>query len=280
MNAAQEEIRDQQKAAWNKFSPGWRKWDSFNMAFLRPMGDEIVAALQLQTAGAVLDIATGTGEPGLSIAASLPKGRVVGTDLAEGMLAIARERAAERGLSNYETKVADVSALPFPDGAFDAVSCRMGFMFFPDLPMAAAEIVRVLKSGGRFATSVWDAGELNPWISTLMGVIRRHIAMPPPPPGSPGMFRCAAPGMIAGVLKAAGLGEVTEKVIVGRVTYESAAHYWTMMTEVAAPVAGALSQASESVREQIRQEVFAALHFDGSPVKLDFSARVIVGKRP
>lgn len=276
MTPAQEQIRDQQRAGWNQFSPGWKKWDAFNMAFLKPMGDAIVDALQLQPGDAVLDVATGTGEPGLTIAGLLPGGRVMGTDLAEGMLAIAQGRAQERGLANYETRVADVSALPFPDATFDAVSCRMGFMFFPDMAIASREMVRVLRPGGRFATSVWDSKERNPWIATLMGVLQRNIDLPPPPPGSPGMFRCAAPGMIASLLREAGLPRVTETVVSGRVTYDSPVQYWTMMTEVAAPVAGALAQASEAVRARVREEVLDALG-GGGPVTLDFSARIISG---
>ena len=46
MNPAAEQIRDQQKDVWNKFSPGWKKWDQFTMAFLKPMGDEIIATLK------------------------------------------------------------------------------------------------------------------------------------------------------------------------------------------------------------------------------------------
>src|ERR1700678_1750710 len=237
MTPSQEEIRDQQRATWNKFSPGWKKWDDFTMAFLRPMGDEIVAGLRLKPTDHVLDIAAGTGEPGLSIAAASPAGRVVGTDLSEGMLAIAQSRAQERRLLNYGTQVADVCALPFPDATFDAVSCRMGFMFFPDMAVAAREIARVLRPGGRFATSVGDAPERNPWTSRLMGVIKRNVEIPAPPPDAPGMFRCAAPGKIAGLLRDAGMKNVTEKVVSGQVTYDNIGHYWTMMTEVSANVA-------------------------------------------
>jgi ubiquinone/menaquinone biosynthesis C-methylase UbiE len=279
MNPSFEQIRDQQKETWNKFSPGWKKWDEFTMAFLRPMGDEIIAALRLQPLDVVLDIATGTGEPGISIAASASRGRVIGTDLAEGMLAIAQARAVERGLSNYETRIADVTALPFPDAAFDAVSCRMGFMFFPDMAIAAKEISRVLKKGGRFATSVWDRGDHNRWICILMSVIQRHVALPPQPPDAPSMFRCAAPGLIAGLLRDAGLSNVVEKVIDGQVTYESPTHYWTMMTEVAAPVAGALSQATPEARLQIKEEVFDALRSIGSPLTLEYSARIVSGDK-
>jgi len=280
MTPDQEQIRDEQRATWNKFSPGWRKWDEFTMAFLQPMGDEIVAALRLQPTDAVLDIATGTGEPGLSIAAALPSGRVIGTDLAEGMLATARLRAAERGLSNYETKIADVSALPFPDATFDAVSCRMGFMFFPDMALAAREILRVLKPGGRFATSVWNAPGHNPWIVVMMAGIKPHVALPVPAPDAPGMFRCAAPGLIAGLLAAAGFADVADKEISGQVTYDSPEHYWTMMTEVAAPVVAAMSRASEAERGRIKADVFAALGSGGGPVTLKFGSRIISSLKP
>jgi ubiquinone/menaquinone biosynthesis C-methylase UbiE len=279
MTPAQEQIRDRQKAAWNEFSPGWRKWDAFNMAFLRPMGEQIISELRLKPRDAVLDVATGTGEPGLSIAAALPDGRVVGTDLAEGMLAIAKGRASERGLSNYETRTADVSALPFPDATFDAVSCRMGFMFFPDLMIGAREMVRVLKPGGHLAASVWDAGSLNPWNSLMMGVIQRHVALPPPSPETPGMFRCAPPGLLAGVLRDVGLVNVTERLVSGQVTYDDTAHYWTMMTEVAAPVVGALRQASVAVQAKIKEEVFALLRREGGPLTLDYSARIVAGQK-
>ena len=68
------EIREQQKATWNKFSPGWKKWDEFTMNFLKPMGDKIIEALQIKADDHVLDIACGTGEPGLTIATLAPKG--------------------------------------------------------------------------------------------------------------------------------------------------------------------------------------------------------------
>jgi ubiquinone/menaquinone biosynthesis C-methylase UbiE len=277
MNPSFEQIRDQQRETWNRFSPGWKKWDGFNSAFLQPMGDEIVAAIRPADGETILDVATGTGEPGLTIAAALPAGRVIGTDLAEGMLATAEAHARARGLANYSTQVADVSALPFPEATFDAVSCRMGFMFFPDMPLAAGEIVRVLKPGGRFSTSVWSAAERNPWVTTMMGAISRHTSLPPPVPGAPGMFRCAAPGLVAGLLRDAGLGQVTEREISRQVTYESAEHYWTMMMEVAAPVVAAMSKVDDPTRARIKADVLAALPGSSSGVKLDYSARIISG---
>jgi ubiquinone/menaquinone biosynthesis C-methylase UbiE len=279
MNPSFDQIREQQKETWNKFSPGWEKWDGFNMRFLKPMGDEIIASLRLRETDAVLDIAAGTGEPGLTIAARVPKGSVIGTDLAEGMLAIAAARARAESRSNYATRVADVCALPFPDATFDAISCRMGFMFFPDMALAAREVARVLRPGGRFSTSVWGAPDKNPWVTTIMGAVQRNVSLPASVAGAPGMFRCAPAGLIAGLLRDAGFCGVTEREVSGQVVYDSADHYWTMMMEVAAPVVTAMSGADESIRATVKSEVYAALERVGVPLSLRYSASVITGER-
>ena len=126
-------IREQQKASWNKFSPGWKKWDDLTMDFLKPMGDEIIRLLKPINNEVILDVAGGTGEPGLTIASMLKDGKVSITDLAESMLEIARENATKRGIKNIEIRACDVCELPFDDNTFDAISCRKGFMFFPDM---------------------------------------------------------------------------------------------------------------------------------------------------
>jgi ubiquinone/menaquinone biosynthesis C-methylase UbiE len=168
-----EQIREQQKATWNQFSSGWKKWDVFTMNWLKPMGEEIISSLRLKSKDTVLDVAAGTGEPGLTIATLVKNGKVVITDLAEGMLDVARENATRRGISNYETVACDVCELPFPDASFDAVSCRFGFMFFPDMLIAAKEMARVLKPGGRVAAAVWSTPDKNFWITAIMSTITK-----------------------------------------------------------------------------------------------------------
>src|SRR4051812_24286731 len=133
MNQDFEQIKKQQKETWNKFSPGWKKWDVFTMDFISPMGEAIVSALGPKKKDIVLDVATGTGQPGLTIAQIATNGKVIGIDLSEGMLAVAREQAASKGVVNYEATLSDVTELDFPDNYFDLVSCRFGFMFFPDM---------------------------------------------------------------------------------------------------------------------------------------------------
>ena len=132
-------ITDLQKKAWDKVSNGWKKWNDFTMNFLKPMGEAIIKALDIKGNDVVLDIASGTGEPALSIAAIAKNGQVYATDLSEEMLRIARTYADERDISNIEFKAANVSDLPFTNNFFDKISCRMGFMFFPDMQLAANE---------------------------------------------------------------------------------------------------------------------------------------------
>ncbi|MDO7884197.1 class I SAM-dependent methyltransferase [Hymenobacter cheonanensis] len=282
MDSALTHIRDQQQQTWDAFSPGWKNWDSWTMAFLRPMGTKIIEALHLRPTDQVLDIATGTGEPGLTIARLASQGSVVGLDLSAGMLATARENAARQGLTNYTTLAGDACALPFASDCFDAISCRMGFMFFPDMLLAAQEMYRVLKPGGRLATSVWAAPPHNPWITTMMGALSAHLSLPAPVPQAPGMFRCAQPGLLAGLLETAGFQNVREEEVQGSVQFDGPDGYWQNMTEVAAPVVAAMSRADGATRADIKANLFAKLApltVDGR-IALPFASLVLAGEKP
>ena len=147
-----DEIRDAQRATWAGLSAGWDKWDAVIMEQLSPVGAAIIAGLEVREDLHYLDIAAGTGEPGLSIARAAPKGRVVVTDLVAVMLDIAARRAEAQGITNIETKVCSADDLPFNDATFDGVSVRFGYMFFPDMARATAEFARVLKPGGRLCS--------------------------------------------------------------------------------------------------------------------------------
>ncbi|GAA4380918.1 class I SAM-dependent methyltransferase [Hymenobacter koreensis] len=281
MDAQLEQIREQQKTTWNKFAPGWRKWDNFTMDWMRPMADEMIKSLHIRPTDVVLDVAAGTGEPGLSIATLAKDGKVVITDLAEGMLDVARDKAAAKGVANYETVACDVCELPFPDASFDTVSCRFGFMFFPDMQVAAQEMHRVLKPGGRMAAAVWGTPDKNAWITTIMGTISQHMAVPTPPPGAPGMFRCASPGMMAGLLRQAGFRNVTEMEVTGKLRCGSKDNYWQFMNEVAAPVVAALSNADEATREKIKQQVFGKVDqlCSDHSAALDYGTVIVYGEK-
>ncbi len=276
-----EEIREQQKASWNAFSIGWQKWDCLLMGFSKPMGNEIIRMLNLKDADIVLDVASGTGEPGLSIAKKLNGGKVVISDLSENMIQIAQEKAARIGIENVEAAVCDICDLPFPDNTFDAISCRFGFMFFPDMLLAAKEMMRVLKPGGRVAAAVWNVPEKNFWVTAFSSTIGRNMQLPPAQPGGPGMFRCAESGLIQNLFQQAGFKNTSETEVNGKLKCGTTDVYWNMMTEVAAPVVAALSKADDTTKEKIKREVYQAVtgkYPDGN-IRIDSSALVIYGEK-
>ena len=275
------QIRDSQQATWDKFSDGWKKWDELVLSWLEPVGIEIINGAQLRADSNVLDIASGTGEPAISAAVRCPKGKVMMTDLSEKMLKIAKENSVRRGLKNVEIRQCDAGALPFVDATFDAVIARFGFMFFPDVMVAARELSRVAKPGARVSTAVWGQPEKNSWATTIMGTIAKHIDMPKPMPGVPGLFRCAESGYMGGVFREAGLKNVTEKNVNGKLYFESADEYFTFMNEVAAPVVAGMAQADEVSRVKIKDAVKAitAKTITDGKVCFDWSAIVIFGEK-
>ena len=281
MEAQLVQISEQQKEVWNRFSPGWKKWDELTMNFLKPMGDEIIHLIKPKGVDMVLDVASGTGEPGLTIATRLKGGMVVISDLAEEMLNVAREKAAYRGIKNVKIVSSDVSTLPFPDNSFDAISCRFGFMFFPDMLIAAKEMTRVLKPGGRIATAVWNVPEKNFWSMAIMSIINKDMHLTPPPVEDPGLFRCAKSGLVADLFRQAGLKNISEKEVSGRLNTRTTELYWDFMTEVAAPVVSALSNADNSLRLKIKDEVFKSVNqkYPRGKVSIESSALVIYGEK-
>ena len=276
-----EQIREQQRESWNRFSPGWKKWDTLTMDFLQPMGQEMIRVLNLKDDDYVLDVACGTGEPGLTIAGKVKRGKVMLTDLSEEMLKITAEHASDRGVANVKTQVCDVCALPFRDYSFDAISCRFGFMFFPDMLLAAQEMLRVLKPEGKLAAAVWDVPEKNFWITAIMGVINKHMDLPPAAPGAPGMFRCAGDGVMIQTLRDAGFRNIAVEQVPGKLHAHTTEIYWNMMNEIGAPIVAALSKADPELKAQIKAEVFQKVQerYPEGQVEIDSSALVIYAEK-
>lgn len=273
-------IRERQRDTWNTFSAGWKKHDDFVIASSRPVGERLLDVVDLRDEALVLDAATGTGEPGLSAAQRVPSGRVVGTDIAADMLAVASDKAAARGIANYETKLCSAeSSLPFPDGHFDAVVCRFGVMFFPDMLAGTRELARVLKPGRRVALAAWAEPAKNPWVTMAASVVNQVLSLPPPPADAPGIFRCAPPGTLTSLLQRAGLREIEEVEVTGQFVFNSPEAYWQFVIDVVAPVAMALSSATPGLREASRRGIIdaAGKHASSNKVSFGWSAWVASG---
>jgi SAM-dependent methyltransferase len=275
------EIRDVQRATWAGLSAGWEKWDSVIVEQLGPVSAAMIERLHIAEHQQHLDIASGTGEPGLSIARLAPKGRVVLTDLVAEMLDVSARRARAQGVANIETKVCSADDLPFDDATFDSVSVRFGYMFFPDMGKATAEFARVLKPGGRLCSSVWVKPEKNPWTAIAMQAIASEGAVAPPDPDGPNMFRCAAQGFISALYEGAGLRDVAEWDVNVELVTLSPAEYWEMISEHVSLAVAALQQVDGLARERIRANAIArvdAFEKDGK-VRVPGVARCIVGTK-
>ena len=274
-----DEIRDAQRATWGGLSAGWEKWDSVIMDQLSPVSTAMIDRLGIADDQQHLDIAAGTGEPGLTVARLAPRGYVVLTDLAAEMLDIATRRANAQGITNFETKVCSADDLPFGDATFDSVSVRFGYMFLPDVAKATAEFARVLKPGGRLCSSVWVKPEENPWTTIAKQAIATEAELVPPDPDGPGMFRCAAPGYVSALYEAAGLHDVAEWDVDVELVTQSPAQYWEMISEHVSLAAAALQQVDGPARARIEETVIAEVgtYEQDGKVRIPGLARCIVG---
>lgn len=119
-------------------------------AVFRPYADDLAARVASHLPRIVLELAAGTGVLTSAIMAGLPKARVTATDLNEAMVHIGSVRVPEA-----TWRQADAMELPFSAASFDVVVCQFGVMFFPDRPVAYAEVARVLRPGGHFLFNCW-----------------------------------------------------------------------------------------------------------------------------
>ena len=276
-----DEIRSAQRAAWASLSAGWEKWDSIIMGQMRPVSMAMIERLDVADDQRHLDIATGTGEPGLTIAKLAPKGHVVLTDLSAEMLDVATRRAAAQGVTNFEARVCSADDLPFDGATFDSISVRFGYMFFPDVARATAEFARVLKPGGRLCASVWVKPEANPWTAIVMDAIATEVLLPSPDPDAPNMFRCAAPGYVSALYEAAGLRDVVEWDVDVELVTRSPDEYWEMISEHVSLAVAALQRIDEAARERVARAVIANVcaYEVGGEVRVPGVARCVVGTK-
>jgi SAM-dependent methyltransferase len=255
------------------------KWKAKSAAMGRPVTEALVEYAGPRPGMEVLDLASGTGEPAISLASRVgPDGHVAALDLSADLLKIAEERARQRGLTNFSARQADAHDLPFPDASFDLVTCRFGVMFFADCDLALRETHRVLKPGGRACFLAWGPFDQPYWSST-MGIVHKHVGGPIMAPGGPNMFRFAEPGSLSGALRRAGFRDVQEETRTLPWTWPgSVEEVWEYAKSVSTPFRPLLERVPAGQWEQVNTKVHAAVrqYADGDSVK--FGAVVVLAR--
>jgi ubiquinone/menaquinone biosynthesis C-methylase UbiE len=261
----------------------WKKWHAKAVQYLVAFTETIVEIADIQPGLHILDLASGTGDPALTLARRVgDTGQVTATDFSKGMLEIAQQNAHAADLKNMIFHHADVHALPFADQTFDAVTCRLGAMYFWDCSQAFREIYRVLKPGGRAAFVVWGPPAHSVFIQALLGPFIKRKALPPLPEGAPEPFRFAEPGSLSKVLSAARFSDIQEEMrIVPCSWFGSPTELWQQVYDQAVPFQPFFDSFAPDERKQAVAEVLEGFqqHHDGQKIMLTASINAITGKR-
>src|SRR4249919_1707485 len=172
-------LRTQLHGMWSGVAGAWAAHLTYIDARGQHVTDRMLELSRPQPGERVLELACGTGGPGLDAAPLVaPGGEVVISDFSSEMTAIAAGQASDRGLLNVSARVLDIERIDEPDSSFDVVLCREGLMLVPDPAAAAREIRRILRPGGRAAITVWGPRERNPWLSVVFDAVSEQLGVP------------------------------------------------------------------------------------------------------
>jgi SAM-dependent methyltransferase len=261
MASTAQSVKDREHTTWASVVEGWRVHDARLRSSSRIVSERMLTVTGVGPGQRVLDIATGTGEPAIPAAEQVgPSGFVLGTDFVEGMLAVARDKAAERGLHNVEFRRIDGEDLEVPAGSFDAVLLRWGLMFMPDPLACLHNARRALRAGGRIAIACWAEPDRNPWATLPLTVLARYTTVPTTPPGSPGLFAFADPSKLRATLDAAGFCDIAldEVAVVEGGDFDDGYEYLTYIRGLAGPVARLYDGLPPETQRNVDRDVAAA----------------------
>jgi SAM-dependent methyltransferase len=263
---------------WTNSAPFWEKHHAVLRQMFAPVAQALVDGAQVRAGHTVLDVATGPGEPALSLAALVgPEGKIFGADPIPEMIAGARRAADRLGLKNAKFEVAFADQLPFPNETFDAVVSRFGVMFFPSPVDGVREMLRVLKPKGKLALAVWSSVDRNPFFYALSRVIERYIDSPPPGPDAPDAFRFANPGKLLNIFSEAGVTGPTEHVHQFKIEAPvSLEEFWTLRLEISEVLREKLATLSTERRAEVKRQALEAFRGYSTDRGLSFPAEVLI----
>lgn len=225
-------VKSQQRGAWEANAPGWKKHWTVREA-LAPVTDALITLADIGPGRWVLDVATGLGEPALTIARRVgPSGKVVGIDIAPTMIAGAAERGRAGGVTNAWFHVLDLDDLVgWPEAAYDTAVCRFGLVYLPELERGLRAVRHVLTPDAPFATAVWAPPDRVPFIAVAKDAIHRVLGVPGPGADMPHAFALSERGVLEQALSSSGYGKIRGERVTLVVELPSPEAYVEVMRE-------------------------------------------------
>ncbi len=267
------ERRDWEGRTGQKWAQEWRRTDrSFAEVTQR-----LLDAARRGPVQRVLDVGCGAGELSLALAREHARARILGIDVSESLIDVARERGDH--LRNADFDVADAATWSAPDFAPDLFISRHGVMFFSDPVAAFANLRAQAASGARLVFSCFRDRRDNPWASRIADLLPDGT-LAPPEPGAPGPFAFSDPSHVEGILIAANWLDVSFNQVdyayvagAGGDPVDDALSYFLTI----GPAAAAAAELDPDERSAFvdRLETFLAGHRDGSIVALPAAAWVV-----
>jgi SAM-dependent methyltransferase len=254
---------------------------------LEDFGNAAIAAADARPGDHVVDIGCGSGTSTFVLAKQVgPGGHVLGVDISEQLVEIAR--AAAPAGAPVEFRCADAATASLPGGAFDLLFSRFGVMFFDDPVAAFGRMRGALKPGGRLVFVCWRSAQENDWVRLPMAAIRDIVQPAPADPNAPGPFAFGDRDRLADILAVAGFAAIDiapfdTAISYGRgATREAAVEDALDMAFQVGPLARALADQPDDVRDRAAAAVRAA--FAARPgetsILIDGAAWVVTARNP
>ena len=223
---------------------------SANFFWVR-FGRRTVERLQLPLGARVLDVCCGSGASAIPAAEAVgPDGSVLGIDLAENLLALARSKATQRGLKNIQFRSGDMLDLGLPDASFDAVICVFGIFFVPDMKSGLRALWRLVRPGGKLAVTTWGPRFFEPVNSAFWNSIR--AVRPELYKGFNPWERITEPSAVRSLFDEAGVAPPEVVAEQGSCQLASPEDWWVMVR--GSGYRGTIEQLNENDRERVRLE--------------------------
>jgi ubiquinone/menaquinone biosynthesis C-methylase UbiE len=260
-----QQFKESQRKSWDSVTAGLQEWWKTFENAAQKVSDHLVELAKINPNSRVLDIATGIGEPAITAGRKIRigngRGHVLATDMSPQMLSIAKQRASSLGLQDViEFREGDAETISLPASTFDAVLCRWGLMFLPDLRAALSNIYRSLVDGGRLAAAVWASPEKVPFGSVVMNTVSRETNKPlPSGKGIPGPFSLADERVLKDALLESGFKDVATESMIVTCNFNSPQEYTRLHQAISAPIHAMIANETQEREEEIWNAVTAEI---------------------